>query len=181
MGGSAFATFRSRRAFVVARWIALFPDVCFAGWIDQTWAKVSIQERTSIWLYHCRCLAGACRMNHRRVQRIRPVIADNWKLHHDNAPAYSTFIITDYLVKAGVPTIPQPPYSPDLIPLDFFLFPHLKTPLKGKHFGTVDGIKAACTAALKAIPEEDYRNAFESWKSRWSPCIDAKGEYFAEF
>ncbi|XP_070385039.1 histone-lysine N-methyltransferase SETMAR-like [Dermacentor albipictus] len=52
------------------------------------------------------------RLKH-RVQRIRPDIADNWKLHHDNALAHSVFIITNYLVKAGVSTIPQHPYNAD--------------------------------------------------------------------
>lgn len=70
----------------------------------------------------------------RRVQRIRLDIADNWKLHHDNVRAHSAFIVTDYLVKAGLPTIPQPLYSPDLAPPDFFLFPRLKTPLKVEAF-----------------------------------------------
>lgn len=70
----------------------------------------------------------------RRVQRIRLDTADNWKLHHDNVRAHSAFIVTDYLIKAGVPTIPQPPYSPDLAPPDFFLFPRLKTPLKVEAF-----------------------------------------------
>ncbi|XP_070386292.1 histone-lysine N-methyltransferase SETMAR-like [Dermacentor albipictus] len=103
------------------------------------------------------------RLKH-RVQHIWPDIAHNWKLHHDNVLAHSAFIVTDYLVKAGVPTIPQPPYSLGLAPPDFFFFPRLKTPLKSKYFGTVDGIKAACSTALKAIPE-NYHNAFESWKS----------------
>ena len=30
--------------------------------------------------------------------------------------------------------MPQPPYSPDLAPADFFLFTRLKTPMKGKSF-----------------------------------------------
>ncbi|XP_049516156.1 uncharacterized protein LOC119437012 isoform X16 [Dermacentor silvarum] len=46
--------------------IIMISDVCFAAWIDKTWAKVSIQEQSSIWLYHHQCLGGACRMNHRR-------------------------------------------------------------------------------------------------------------------
>uniref|UniRef100_V5GSS2 Mariner Mos1 transposase n=1 Tax=Anoplophora glabripennis TaxID=217634 RepID=V5GSS2_ANOGL len=117
----------------------------------------------------------------RRVQRVRLDIANDWKLHHDNAPAHSSFLFTNYLAKAGVPTIPQPPYSPNMAPPDFFLFPRLKTPMKGKHFETIEGIQAACTTALKCIPEEDYRHAFDSWKIRWSQCINAGGAYFEEF
>ena len=32
------------------------------------------------------------------------------------------------------------PYSPDLVPYDFWLFPKLKSPLKGKRFQTIDEI-----------------------------------------
>jgi hypothetical protein len=37
--------------------------------------------------------------------------------------------------------LPQPPYSPDLAPADFFLFPKLKSTLKGRRFESVDAIK----------------------------------------
>lgn len=115
------------------------------------------------------------------IQRIGPDVADNWKLQHNNAPAHSAFIVTDYLVKAGMPTIPQSRYSPHLAHPDFFLCLSLKTHEKGENFETVHGIKAACTTAIKAIPEEAYRNTFESWKPCWSRCIDAKGDYFEDF
>ena len=117
----------------------------------------------------------------RRVQRVRPDIAKDWKLHHDNAPSHSSFLVTNFLAKAGVPTIPQPPYSPDVAPPDFFLFPRLKGPMKGKHFESIEGIQAACTAALKDIPEEAYSGAFDAWKTRWSRCVNAGGAYFEEF
>jgi len=89
--------------------------------------------------------------------------------------------VNSYLTKAGIPTLPQPPYSPDVAPPDFFLFPRLKRPMKGKHFETTEGIKAACTAAFKAIPENAFRDAFNAWKSRWQRCIDAEGAYFENF
>lgn len=70
-----------------------------------------------------------------RVKRVRKEIANTWRLHHDNAPSHTAFIVTEYLAKRGVATLPQPPYSPDLAPPDFFLFPRMKKPLKGHHFG----------------------------------------------
>ncbi|UYV81684.1 hypothetical protein LAZ67_20001963 [Cordylochernes scorpioides] len=36
--------------------------------------------------------------------------------------------------------MPQPPYSPDLAPCDFFLFPKLKRPIKGRRYATLDEI-----------------------------------------
>nr|QXJ78552.1 putative DD34D transposase [Schlechtendalia chinensis] len=114
----------------------------------------------------------------RRVHRVRPEITDNWKLHHDYAPAHTAFLVTQFLADSKVPTIPQPPYSPNLAPLDFFLFPRLKTRMKSNHFETVDKIKDACTRIPKDIPEVAYRDAFDAWKSRWKRYIDARGSYF---
>ncbi|XP_011859854.1 PREDICTED: putative uncharacterized protein FLJ37770 [Vollenhovia emeryi] len=117
----------------------------------------------------------------RRVNRVRPAIAANWKLHHDNAPRHSCFLVTDYLIKIGITTVSQPPYSPDVAPADFFLFPKVKTTFKGRYHGTLHTVKQACTRALKDIAESDYQGAFEAWKSRWQKCVDAQGSYFEEF
>ena len=54
----------------------------------------------------------------KRVLRVRPEIADTWMLHHDNAPS-----VNEFLAKKSISVVPQPPYSPDLSPCDFFLFP----------------------------------------------------------
>jgi hypothetical protein len=37
--------------------------------------------------------------------------------------------------------VPHPPYSLDLAPADFFLFPKLKTTLKGHRFQTIEEIQ----------------------------------------
>ena len=59
----------------------------------------------------------------KRVQRVRPDIADDWVLHHDNAPAHTALSIREFLAKKNIPVLPHPPYSPDLAPCDFCLFP----------------------------------------------------------
>jgi len=71
-----------------------------------------------------------------------------------------------------------PPYSPDLAPCDFFLFPRMKRDLKGKHFQNVEEVKEKTTEALKAITLPEFQNCFEQWKKRWDKCIDSQGEYF---
>jgi hypothetical protein len=48
--------------------------------------------------------------------------------------------------------VPHPPYSPDLSPCDFFLFPKFKFRLKGRHFGSVDNIQKVVTDQLRALP-----------------------------
>jgi transposase len=52
----------------------------------------------------------------KRVQRVRK----------DNAPAHTALSIRKFLVKKNISTLPHPPYSPDLAPCDFYLFPKLK-------------------------------------------------------
>jgi hypothetical protein len=56
------------------------------------------------------------------------------KLHHDNAPAHSTALVQAFWAKDHITQVCQPPYSPDLAPCDFWFFPKLKSPLKGRGF-----------------------------------------------
>jgi len=56
------------------------------------------------------------------------------KLHHYNMPAHSTAIGQAFSAKHHITQVCQPPYSPHLTPCDFWLFPKLKSPLKGRRF-----------------------------------------------
>jgi len=62
------------------------------------------------------------------VHRKRPEFWENqtWMLHHDNVPAHASLLICSYLAKHQTSFVPHPPYSLDLVPADFFLFPNLK-------------------------------------------------------
>ena len=84
----------------------------------------------------------------------------DWFFHHDNAPAHSALRIRDFLAKYFITILPHPPYSPDLAPGDFFLFPMLKRPLKGKKFETIPEITANAAKELKGIKKEAYQDLF---------------------
>ena len=112
------------------------------------------------------------------IARVRPDIKDVCKLHHDNAPSHTAFDVTNYLTKSKTPVVPQPPYSPDLAPCDFFLFPRLKRELKGKHWESVENIQAYVTRFLRGIPVEEFQGAYQAWQNRLRKCIDAGGGYF---
>jgi len=46
----------------------------------------------------------------KRVVRVRPPsIANNWMLHHDNAPCNMAISAIKFLAKKGIPVVPQPP------------------------------------------------------------------------
>ena len=67
----------------------------------------------------------------KRFRRKRPALFESgqWHFHQDNALVHNSILITDYLTKMGIKTVPQPLYSPDLSPCDFCLFPKLKEKL----------------------------------------------------
>ncbi|GFT93364.1 uncharacterized protein TNCV_337331 [Trichonephila clavipes] len=117
----------------------------------------------------------------RRVNRVKPEISTNWKLHHDNAPSHTCFVVTVHLTKNGIVTIPQHPYSPDFAPADFFLFPKVKRALKGCHHGTLDDVKRACTHAEKDVSVGDFQGACEALKRRLQKCVHAQGAYFEDY
>jgi hypothetical protein len=73
--------------------------------------------------------------------------------------------------------IPHPPYSPDLAPCNFALFPKLKMKLKGQRFETVSDIQRELQSVLDSIKENDFHSAFEVWKKLWDNCILSQGDY----
>jgi histone-lysine N-methyltransferase SETMAR len=58
-------------------------------------------------------------------------------LLHDNAPAHKAASVCPFLTQKMLQPFITSPYSPDLSPPDYFLFPKLKMKLKGLHFADV--------------------------------------------
>ena len=102
----------------------------------------------------------------------------NWLLHHDNAPAHTSLLMGEFSAKNNTLIMPQPPYSPDLVSCDFFLFPKLKRPMKGRRYTTIKEIKSASKEELNKITKNDFLRCFEDWKKRWHKCIISGGDYF---
>ena len=90
--------------------------------------------------------------------------------HQDNAPVHNSILVTDYLTKMGIKTVPQPPYSPDLAPWDFCLFPKL--------IETNKEMKEAVTKIIDTLTQKDVHRAFEKLLERYKKCIAAGGDYF---
>jgi len=101
----------------------------------------------------------------------------SWILHHDNAPAHSALSVKRYLSKNNIPVMGHPPYSPYLAPCDFFLFPKIKSALKGTRFKSVDAVKTKATQLLNSITQDDLQYCFQQWKIRMEWCRDREGGY----
>ena len=63
-----------------------------------------------------------------------------------NAPAHSFAVAIAKLIELRYELLPHPPYSPDLAPCDFFLFPNLKKWLDGKKFTSNEEVIAETEA-----------------------------------
>jgi hypothetical protein len=99
-------------------------------------------------------------------------------LHHDTAPAHSLFLVCNFLAKNKTIVVPQQPYTPDVAPEDFFLFPKLKSTLKGRRFDTFDENQKNLTKELFAILKKVFQKAFQSWQKCWEWCVASEGNYF---
>lgn len=99
-------------------------------------------------------------------------------LHMDNAPAHTAFITQEFLNDHGIRALPHPPYSPDLSPCDFWLFPSLKAQLRGRQFQTDEELEQATANALDEITKDQFASLFDKWFQRMHKCIQAEGDYF---
>lgn len=115
-----------------------------------------------------------------KIRRKRRDLWENgsWILHHDNAPAHTALSVREFLAEKSITLLEHPPYSPDLAPCDFFLFPKLKSVLKGTHHDDVETVKKATTDELKNIPKEAFQQCMQNWKKRMDKCIRFQGAYF---
>ena len=89
-----------------------------------------------------------------------------WHSHQDNAPVHNSILVIDYLIKIGFKTVPHPPYSSDLAPSDFWLFPKLKEKLRGCRYETIEEMKEAVTKVIDTLTQEGFHGAFQKLLER---------------
>jgi hypothetical protein len=99
-------------------------------------------------------------------------------LFRDHAPAHQSIFVKDFLAENYVTTLEHFQNSPDLVPADFYLFPSLKSALKGRSFyGATDIIKNTMDE-LKRLSQNGLKKCFQHLYSRCKKCIAA--HYFEE-
>ena len=111
----------------------------------------------------------------KRFRRKRPALfkSGQWYFQQDNAPVHNSILVTDYLTKMGIKTVPHRPYSPDLAPCDFWLFPKLR----GCRYETIEEMKGAVTKVIDTLTQEDFHGAFQLLE-QYNKCIATGGDYF---
>jgi len=95
---------------------------------------------------------------------------------HDDVPAHQAFAIQKKLVYLGFECLDNPPYSPDLAPSDYHLFPGLKKQLKFRHFSSDVEVTAAAETWLDGQPSDFFFSGLQKLEQRSKKCIELRGE-----
>ncbi|KAF7411254.1 hypothetical protein HZH66_000150 [Vespula vulgaris] len=101
----------------------------------------------------------------------------NWIIHHD-VPVHTSNLIREFLTKHAIIELRQPPYSPDISPFDYWLFPRLKKALNGSRFNNVIDFKENVTKQLMLISKYEFEESLQHWEKQWKQVVDIKGNYF---
>ena len=105
-----------------------------------------------------------------RWKRLALFKLGQWHFHQDNTPVYNSILVTDYLTKMGIKTVPHPPYSPDLAPCDFCLFPKPR----GRRYETIEEMREAVTKVIDMLTEEYFLGIFHKLLERYNKCTGVK-------
>jgi histone-lysine N-methyltransferase SETMAR len=85
---------------------------------------------------------------------------EKWILHHDNTAAHDALRVCKFLAKNSITKMDHLPYSPDLAPCDFWLFPKLKNALKEQRFADLSDTQHNLKTLLQGISENDFQDCF---------------------
>lgn len=115
----------------------------------------------------------------RALRRKRPELElERVLLHQDNAPSHVAAATRLEISLLGFETVEHAPYSPDLAPMDFRVFPVVKSALKGRKFDDFNELSFAAQNVVASFDRQWYIDIYEQWIERHKKCIASNGEYF---
>jgi transposase len=95
----------------------------------------------------------------------------------DNARPHASGAVSEILEKYGWQVFPHPPYSPDMSRPDFYLFPKLKKPLRGKRFRSIEEVSNKVTWVNRCIKNEGVLTGIQDLPKRLTAEIKHNGDY----
>jgi len=96
---------------------------------------------------------------------------------HNNAPAHLALATHKQMAYLGFQCLDQPPFSPDLVPSDYHLFPRLKKQLKGRQFSSDAEVVAAAETWLDGQSSEFFFSDLQKLELRAKKFTELRGEY----
>ena len=109
-------------------------------------------EQVEQWI----CIKFCVKLEHSSVETIwmiqKAAAMGNWWLAASSWQHTCSHIMScaEFCGETSTHQVTQPQYSTDLVPTDFWLFPRLKSPLKGKRFQAVDEVQENAVGQLMA-------------------------------
>ena len=91
--------------------------------------------------------------------------------HQDNAPAHKSAVTMAAVSGCGFELADHPPYSSDLAPSDYFLFPNMKKHLAGKQYLTGDEVISAVEDFFEDQDESFYTTGIQTLQHLWMKCV----------
>ena len=89
-------------------------------------------------------------------------------------PAHMSHVSMTAATECGFEILPHPPYSPDMAPSDFYLFPKLKSQFRGTQYGNNEGIIEAVNEYFRDQEITFYFEGIRKPEQRWAKCIAFK-------
>ena len=83
----------------------------------------------------------------------------------------------DAVERNGYELIPQPACSPDLAPIDYYLFPNLEKDIHGRHFQSNEEVMAAVEEWVRDEDPGFFSSGLMALEHHWSKCIILEGNY----
>jgi histone-lysine N-methyltransferase SETMAR len=99
------------------------------------------------------------------------------RLLHDNALVHTSVAVKAAIQCCGFQELNHTPYSPDLVPSDYFLFSKLKSDLRGKKFTSDEEVISAVLDHFKDKNSEYLFSGTQKLINRSNKCIQKKGDY----
>ena len=91
-----------------------------------------------------------------------------------NAPPHASGAVSEILEKYGWQVLPHPPYSPDMSPPAFDLFPKLKKPLHGKRFRSIEEVCNEVTRVIRRFNDEGVLTGIQDLPKTLDRCDKAQ-------
>ncbi|UYV79005.1 hypothetical protein LAZ67_17000627 [Cordylochernes scorpioides] len=94
-------------------------------------------------------------------EKIKGKLSRNIVYYQDNVPSHRSLQVMAAIYDSGFEILPHAPYSPDLAPSDFHLFPHLKKLLSDIHFSSDEKVIDAVTSFLSHLKHRSFWRALK--------------------
>jgi histone-lysine N-methyltransferase SETMAR len=98
-------------------------------------------------------------------------------LHADNARPHTAKMTAQFMEQNLMQRTPNPAYSPDLAPSDFYLFGYVKQLLSICQFAGQGSLLQAFSDILVATEKVTLESVFHNWMERLCQCSATGGEY----